>query len=317
MKPYYYSLDEYNKETFGRKLYKLSLPGGTTCPNRDGTCGTGGCIFCSAGGSGEFTPDASLSVTQQLEQAKERVAGKIRESADTAQFIAYFQSFTATYAPIETLTARFTEAVCWPQTAVLDVATRPDCLPENVLDLLSALRREKPVWVELGLQTANEDTARLIGRGYENGVYSDAVRRLHARGIPVSAHVILGLPGETRDDMLRTIDYLNCTKTDGVKLQLLHVLRGTALAQMDYTPMSMENYIDVLLDCIAHLRPDVVVHRLTGDGDKRLLLAPLWSADKKRVLNAIHRQMRERQIIQGKCAGKVDKNSALIYHELN
>ena len=300
MRPYYYSLDEYNKETFGRKLYKLSLPGGTTCPNRDGTCGTGGCIFCSAGGSGEFTPDASLSVTEQLEKAKRRVAGKLREDADAAQFIAYFQSFTATYAPIGTLQSRFTEAVRWKQTAVLDVATRPDCLPDNVLDLLCALRREKPVWVELGLQTANEQTAKSINRGYPTDAYTDAVKRLHACGIGVITHVILGLPGETREDMLRTIDCVNRAGTDGVKLQLLHVLRGTALAQTDYAPLSMEVYIDILLDCIAHLRPDIVVHRLTGDGDKRLLLAPLWSGDKKRVLNTINRNLREKQIIQGK-----------------
>ncbi len=300
MRPYYYSLDEYNKETFGRKLYKLSLPGGTTCPNRDGACGTGGCIFCSAGGSGEFTPDVSLSVTEQLERAKLRVAGKIKEDADAAQFIAYFQSFTATYAPIGTLQSRFTEAVRWKQTAVLDVATRPDCLPDDVLELLCALRREKPVWVELGLQTAGEQTAKAINRGYPTDAYTDAVKRLHACGIEVVTHVILGLPGETREDMLRTIDCVNRAGTDGVKLQLLHVLRGTALAGTAYTPLSMEAYTDLLCDCLLHLRPDIVVHRLTGDGDKRLLLAPLWSADKKRVLNTIHRTLREKQIIQGK-----------------
>ena len=299
MLPHYYSLDEYNKEMFGRKLYKLSLPGGTTCPNRDGTCGMGGCVFCSAGGSGEFTPDALLPVTQQLEQAKQRVADKIRADADAAQYIAYFQSFTATYMPTDTLRTRLTEAIQWRQTAVLDVATRPDCLPDDVLRLLANLRREKPVWVELGLQTANDDTARRIGRGYSTDVYVDAVNRLRENGIGVITHVIIGLPGETRDDLLRTIDCVNCAGTDGVKLQLLHVLRGTALAHMDYQPLSMEDYLDLLLDCIRHLRPDVVVHRLTGDGDKRLLLAPLWSADKKRVYNAIHRAMRERQIIQG------------------
>ena len=300
MRPYYYSLDEYNKETFGRKLYKLSLPGGSTCPNRDGTCGTGGCIFCSTGGAGEFTPDASLPVAQQLEEAKQRVCRKIREDADTAQFIAYFQSFTATYAPLDVLRRRFTQAIEWPQTAVLDVATRPDCLPPATLDVLAALRERKPVWVELGLQTANEESARLIRRGYANDVYAQAVRALHERGIPVITHVILGLPGETREDMLRTIDYINRVGTDGVKLQLLHVLRGTALEQMKYSPLTMDAYIDLLLDCIAHLREDVVVHRLTGDGDKRLLLAPLWSADKKTVLNTVHRRMREREIIQGK-----------------
>ncbi|MBQ7540898.1 MAG: TIGR01212 family radical SAM protein [Clostridia bacterium] len=301
---HYYSLDVYNRETFGRKLYKLSLPGGTTCPNRDGTKGFGGCIFCSAGGSGEFTPDAALSVTEQLERAKQRVRQKIREDAQTAQFIAYFQSFTATYAPIETQRARFFEAAAWPQTAVVDVATRPDCLPPQVLALLRELRQIKPVWVELGLQTANDDTAVRIGRGYETREYVEAVKALHEIGVPVITHVILGLPGETRKDVLRTIETVNEVASDGVKLQLLHVLRGTALAETAYTPMDMDAYIDLLLDCIAHLDMRIVVHRLTGDGDKRLLLSPLWSADKKRVLNAVHRAMRERAVVQGSACKK-------------
>lgn len=296
---HYYSLDQFNRETFGRKLYKLSLPGGTTCPNRDGSRGVGGCIFCSAGGSGEFTPDASLSVTEQLARAKRRVAGKIREDAGTAQFIAYFQSFTATYAMTQEQRARFFEAARWPQTAVLDIATRPDCLPPDVLDLLSQLRSIKPVWVELGLQTANDATAGRIRRGYDTREYVQAVRNLHEVGVSVVTHVILGLPGETHADVLHTIDTVNAVGSDGVKLQLLHVLRGTALAETDYTPLTMDAYIDLLCDCISHLDAQIVVHRLTGDGDKRLLLAPLWSADKKRVLNAVHRAMRERNIRQG------------------
>ena len=300
----YYSLDAYNRQTFGRKLYKLSLPGGTTCPNRDGTKGFGGCIFCGAGGSGEFTPDASLPVETQLRLAKARVANKIKEDPDAAQFIAYFQSFTATYAPLEAMRARFFAAARWPQTAVVDIATRPDCLPRETLDLLAEIRQEKPVWVELGLQTASDETAKRIRRGYETAVWRDAVRQLHARGIPVVTHVILGLPGETADDMLRTVALLNEAGTDGVKFQLLHVLRGTALEQMDYTPLMMDAYIDLLLSCIAHLRADVVVHRLTGDGDKRLLVSPLWSADKKRVLNTIRREMRERDIRQGMACEK-------------
>lgn len=296
---HYYSLDQFNRETFGRKLYKLSLPGGTTCPNRDGSRGVGGCIFCSAGGSGEFTPDASLCVTEQLARAKRRVAGKIREDAGTAQFIAYFQSFTATYAMTQEQRARFFEAARWPQTAVLDIATRPDCLPSDVLDLLSQLRSIKPVWVELGLQTANDATAGRIRRGYDTREYVQAVRNLHEVGVSVVTHVILGLPGETRADVLHTIDTVNAVGSDGVKLQLLHVLRGTALAETDYTPLTMDAYIDLLCDCISHLDAQIVVHRLTGDGDKRLLLAPLWSADKKRVLNAVRRAMRERNIRQG------------------
>lgn len=295
----FFSLDDYNKQTFGRKLYKLSLPGGTTCPNRDGTKGVGGCIFCSAGGSGEFTPDASLPVESQLELAKARVANKIKEDPDTAQFIAYFQSFTATYAPPDTMRARFFAAARWPQTAVVDIATRPDCLPPQTLGLLEALRREKPVWVELGLQSASDDTAKRINRGYDTAVWYDTVRALHERGICVVTHVILGLPGETRDDVLRTVEAVNESGSDGVKFQLLHVLRGTALENVAYTPLAMDAYIDLLLDCVAHLDRRVVVHRLTGDGDKRLLKAPLWSADKKRVLNAIRREMRLRDIRQG------------------
>ena len=296
---HYYSLDQFNRETFGRKLYKLSLPGGTTCPNRDGSKGVGGCIFCSAGGSGEFTPDASLCVTEQLARAKQRVAGKIREDADTAQFIAYFQSFTATHAMTQGQRARFFEAARWPQTAVLDIATRPDCLPPDVLDMLSQLRSIKPVWVELGLQTANDETARRIRRGYDTREYVQAVHALHEIGVSVVTHVILGLPGETRADVLHTIDTVNAVGSDGVKLQLLHVLRGTALAETDYTPLTMDAYIDLLCDCISRLDARIVVHRLTGDGDKRLLLSPLWSADKKRVLNAVHRAFRERNIRQG------------------
>ena len=296
---HYYSLDQFNRETFGRKLYKLSLPGGTTCPNRDGTKGYGGCIFCSAGGSGEFTPDASLSVTEQLGRAKRRVAGKIREDADTAQYIVYFQSFTATYALIDAQRARFFEAARWPQTAVVDIATRPDCLPRDVLEMLADLRAIKPVWVELGLQTANDETAKRIRRGYETREYVEAVRALHEIGVPVVTHVILGLPGETREDVLRTIDTLNAVGSDGVKLQLLHVLRGTALAETDYTPLTMDAYLDLLCACIGRLDPRMVVHRLTGDGDKRLLLSPMWSADKKRVLNAVSRILRERAVMQG------------------
>lgn len=300
MRPYYYALNAYNQAHFGRKLYKLALPGGTTCPNRDGTKGTGGCIFCASDGSGAFTPDCALSVTEQLERAVARVSKKIHLDPTIPQFIAYFQSFTSTYAPIERLTTQFTQAVNWHGTAVLDVATRPDCLSDEVVSLLHALRQKKPVWVELGLQTANERTARFINRCYENDDYVRAVDALHAVDIPVVTHVILGLPGETTQDMLRTVDYINQVGTDGVKFQLLHVLRGTALSQMPYTPLTLDAYTDILLACIERLRPEIVVHRLTGDGDKRLLIAPQWSADKKRVLNHLHNAMRQREIRQGK-----------------
>lgn len=300
MKPYYYALNEYNQDAFGKKLYKLSLPGGITCPNRDGSKGTGGCIFCAEDGSGAFTADCALPVTEQLEQAVARVSQKIRLDPQEPQFIAYFQSFTSTYAPIEDLTERFTQAVNWHGTAVLDVATRPDCLSDAVVSLLSALRQKKPVWVELGLQTANEATARTVNRCYENAVYERAVEALHDVGIPVVTHVILGLPGETAEDMLQTVDYINRVGTDGVKFQLLHVLQGTALSQMAYTPLTLDEYTDLLLACIERLNPETVVHRITGDGDKKRLIAPQWSADKKRVLNHIHNAMRQREIRQGK-----------------
>ena len=312
MRPYYYSLDEYNREVFGKKLYKLTIPGGYTCPNSDGTIGMGGCIFCSAGGSGEFAPDDALSVPEQLELAKERIRNKFTASETGEDYIVYFQSFTATYGDIDRMRRRFHAAADWPQTAVVDVATRPDCLSEEVLSLLSEIRRKKPVWVELGLQTASEETARFIRRGYTNDVYIQAVRQLHDLNIPVIAHVILGLPGERKGDVIRTIRFLNETKTDGVKLQLLHVLRGAALADMEYTPLTMDAYIDLVLDCLLHLNNEIVVHRLTGDGDKKLLLSPVWSADKKRVLNALHRAMREREIIQGNLASAVDKPEGLF-----
>lgn len=302
MEERYYSLNRYLREAFGEKVYKLALDGGMTCPNRDGTLGTGGCIFCGAGGSGDFAEGRCGSIREQIQRAKARIQGK----TDAKKFIAYFQSYTNTYAPVEKLDRIFTEAISEPEIAVLSIGTRPDCLGEDVVALLTRLNREKPVWVELGLQTIHEHTARYIRRGYELPVYADAVRRLKGENIMVITHVILGLPGETKEDMLATIDYLaHGDRPDGIKLQLLHVLRDTDLAKEHeegkFRAMEMEEYFDVLFACLERLPTDMVIHRLTGDGAKKNLIAPLWTGDKKRVMNAMRKEMDIRDIRQGKC----------------
>ena len=301
-----YSLNRYLRETFGEKVYKLALDGGMTCPNRDGTIGTGGCIFCSAGGSGDFAEGRCGSVAEQLERAKARVRGK----TDAAKFVAYFQSYTNTYAPVEYLEKLFSEALAEESVVALSIGTRPDCLPDEVVALLERLNRRKPVWVELGLQTIHEETARYIRRGYELECYEDALRRLKAAGITVIVHVILGLPGETREMMLSTIDYLAGEhRPDGIKLQLLHVLEGTDLAKEyragKFRTMEMEEYFDLLCQCLLRLPEDMVIHRLTGDGPKKTLIAPKWTGDKKRVLNALRRELENRDIRQG--AGKMQQ----------
>ncbi len=285
------TVNEYCRRTFGEKMYKLSLNGGMTCPNRDGTCGDRGCIFCSAGGSGDFTPDASLPVSRQIEEAKARVAGKF----GGGRYIAYFQAYTNTYAPVEKLRKLFTEVIERQDIAVLSVATRPDCLGDGVADLLKELNGVKPVWVELGLQTVKPKTVEYIRRGYATEVYDEAVERLNACGIHTVTHVILGLPGETRGDMLETVRHAVGCGTRGIKLQLLHVLEGTDLAE-DYRAgkfrtLTPEEYVSILKDCVALLPEDTVVHRLTGDGPKKILIAPLWSGDKKRVINLINREL--------------------------
>lgn len=291
------TLSAYCIEQFGEKLYKLSLSAGTTCPNRDGTLDTRGCIFCSRGGSGDFAEDAALPVDEQIERAKARVAGKFRGG----RYIAYFQSYTGTYAPVEYLEPKFTQAVSRDDVAVLSVATRPDCLPEDILSMLSRLARIKPVWVELGLQTIHPRTAEYIRRGYALPVFDEAVRRLNALEIHTVAHLILGLPGETREDMMESVRHVAGCGAGGIKLQLLHVLEGTDLAE-DYragrfSVMDLEDYVRLVADCVALLPPDMVVHRLTGDGPKRILIAPEWSGDKKRVLNAVSLELRRRGLI--------------------
>lgn len=296
----YYSLDYYLKENYGEKLYKLSLNGGMTCPNRDGTLDTRGCIFCSRGGSGDFAADSTVSVTEQIEQAKALVASKQTGSS----YIAYFQAFTNTYAPVSRLRELFTEAIHHPDIRILSIATRPDCLSEEILDLLGELNQIKPVWIELGLQTIHPKTAAFIRRGYDLPVFEHAVQHLRARNISVIVHTILALPGETPEMMLDTIHYLNRFDIQGIKLQLLHILKGTDLADIYeahpfYVP-SMEEYFALLGMCICHLRPDIVIHRLTGDGPKPLLVAPCWSANKRYVLNQMQSYFKAHDIWQGK-----------------
>jgi len=289
----YRSLNDYLRQTFGGKVYKLALSSGCSCPNRDGTLGRGGCIFCSAGGSGEFAQSSLLPVTEQIERAKHLVSRKVPANA---RYIAYFQSYTNTYAPASHLRPLFTEAIRHPDVAALSIATRPDCLPEEILDLLSELNAVKPVWVELGLQTIHETTAAYLRRGYELPVFEEAVRALHKRGISVVVHLILGLPGETVSDMAESARFVSDLlmedhqSADGLKLHLLHVVRGTDL-EKEYDRglvpvLSMEAYFDALRACLCVISPELIIHRLTGDGAKKDLAAPLWSANKKAVLNA-------------------------------
>ncbi|WP_368483803.1 TIGR01212 family radical SAM protein [uncultured Ruminococcus sp.] len=289
---YYYSLNEYLKNTFGEKVYKISLDGGMTCPNRDGKIDTRGCIFCSRGGSGEFSADRNHSITEQIREAKERIGRK----TDCKKFIAYFQPFTNTYAPVEYLEKIFTEAVAPDEIVALSVATRPDCLPDKTVNLLSRLNKIKPVWVELGLQTVHKSTADYIRRGYDLSVYDDAVKRLHKEGISVITHIIIGLPNETEDMIVQSAEYAGkCS--DGIKLQLLHILKDTDLCDEyekgNVPVLSLERYADILVKCLRVIPKTTVIHRLTGDGDKKILAAPLWSADKKRVLNYINKVLRE------------------------
>lgn len=289
----YYSLNQYLRDRFGKKIYKLSLNGGMTCPNRDGTISTGGCIFCSAGGSGDFAASPALSITEQIEAAKKLVADK----RPVDSYIAYFQAFTNTYAPVPYLRKIFTEAVNHPDIVALSIGTRPDCLPEEVLNLLAELNETKPVWVELGLQTIKESTAIRINRGYSLPVFEQAVSNLKKRNLEVVVHVILGLPGETKQDMLATVSYVGSMKANGIKLQLLHVLKGTKLAEMYekqlFEVMTQEDYTDLVVECLKILPEDMVIHRMTGDGPKALLIAPLWSCNKRTVLNELNKKIRE------------------------
>lgn len=296
----YYSLDCMLRERFGEKVYKVTLNGGMSCPNRDGTLGYRGCIFCSEGGSGDFAADASLSVTEQIDVQ----IGLLTKKRPIKKFIAYFQAYTGTYAPMKRLEQLFTEALCHPQVAALSIGTRPDCLGDDVLSLLGELNRKKPVWIELGLQTIHEDTARYIRRGYPLSCFEKAVTDLRREGIEVIVHTILGLPGENREKVLATMEYLNRQDIQGIKLQLLHVLKGTDLAEDfargEFSVLTREEYLDLLIDCLEHLRPSMVIHRITGDGPASLLIAPLWASRKREVLNLLHHEMKERQSFQGR-----------------
>ncbi len=296
----YYSLDYYLKQTYGEKLYKIALNAGMTCPNRDGTLGTRGCIFCSKGGSGEFSPDAALSITRQIEEGKTLVRDKYSGSG----YIAYFQSYTNTYAPVPRLREVFTEAISHPDVRILSIATRPDCLGEDVLKLLKELRERKPVWVELGLQTIHPESAAFIRRGYDLPVFEEAVSRLRLAGIDVIVHTILCLPNETPEMMLDTMEYLNRMDIQGMKLQLLHILKDTDLARYyrehPFFLPEMEEYFRILGECICRIRPDIVLHRLTGDGPGALLLAPEWTKDKRKVLNRMQAYFKSQDIWQGR-----------------
>ena len=296
----YYSLHAMLQERFHEKVYKLSLNGGMTCPNLDGTLGSRGCIFCSQGGSGDFAGDKRDSITQQINKQ----AAKLIQKRNASAFIAYFQAYTNTYAPVEYLEKIYTEALNHPLVAAVSIGTRPDCLGPEVLDLLERLNRRKPVWVELGLQTIHEKTARYIRRGYPLSCFEESVRSLRERNLEVIVHTILGLPGESRQDILSTMDYLNHQDIQGIKLQLLHVLKNTDLAadylEGKFSVYTMEEYLDLLIDCLEHLSPDIVIHRLTGDGPKDLLIAPLWSSKKRTVLNTLHHECKIRHAYQGR-----------------
>ena len=318
----YHSVDSYIEGKYGYKMYKLALNGNMTCPNRDGKVGNRGCIFCSQGGSGDFAADPNLTITEQIEEARILVSAKMKKTyvigddsynlsdTDTCvvsmtekpQYIAYFQAYTNTYAPIEHLRRIFYEAINDPCIAILSIATRPDCLEKEVLDLLRELNQIKPVWVELGLQTMHESTANFIKRGYPLKTFDTAVANLKKIGVEIIVHLILGLPGEDENMILETIDYIATKPINGVKLQLLHVLKGTQLAKYLSTLklLTMEEYTDLVIKCIERLPQEIVIHRITGDGPKGILLAPLWSRDKKTVINTINHKMKELDTWQGK-----------------
>lgn len=289
----YLSFNKYLKDKFGQKVYKISLDGGFTCPNRDGKTGTRGCIFCSKGGSGDFAESREMSITEQIESGKKKVEKKIK----SGKYIAYFQAFTNTYAPVEILRQKYEEAINHPDIVALSIATRPDCLGDDVLRLLDEMNKIKPIFVELGLQTIHQKSAKYIRRGYDLSVYDKAVRDLKKIGVNVVVHVILGLPNESENDMLETVKYVCESGANGIKLQLLHVIDGTDLAK-DYEKglfktLEFDEYVNLIVKCVKIIPKDIVIHRLTGDGAKKDLIAPLWSADKKRVLNAINKALRE------------------------
>jgi len=294
------TVSQYLKEQYGTKVLKLSLTSGCTCPNRDGSLGKGGCSFCSEGGSGDFAT-AFAPVREQIEAAKQLVNRKFPADLPPSErrYIAYFQSFTNTYGPVERLASLYREVLSFPEIVTLSIGTRPDCLPDEMVCMLSRLNRVKPVWVELGLQTIHEKTAAAFGRGYTLDVFEDAYQRLMTQGLAVIVHVILGLPGEDRQAMLETVRYLAALRPvlPGIKLQLLHILKGTRLAEQysraPFPLMTMEEYTDLVVSCLQLLPKETVIHRMTGDPPRKLLVAPQWSTDKKRVLNMLQSKIRQ------------------------
>lgn len=302
----YYSLDYYLKKTYGYKVYKLSLNGGMTCPNRDGKLDTRGCLFCSEGGSGEFSSSCLKPIYEQIEDAKRLVSSKlVASNTGVPNYIAYFQAYTNTYAPVDYLRKIFMEAILHPDILILSIATRPDCINEDIIALLKELNHIKPVWIELGLQTTHQVTANFIRRGYSLDIFEKSVYQLRAQGINIITHMILGLPKETKHDMLSSMEYLGSLPIQGIKLQLLHILKGTDLGLLFeqgslQTFLTLEAYMDLVISCLEILPQDMVIHRVTGDGPKELLLAPLWSLNKKNVLNSLHKEMKSRDTWQGK-----------------
>lgn len=297
---YYYSYNQFLKKYFGKKVYKICLNGGFTCPNRDGTLSSQGCIFCSEGGSGDFSAPAHLSITRQIELGQQQTARKYEGN----DYIAYFQAFTNTYAPVKQLYELYSEAINHPDIVALAIATRPDCLPTEVLSLLNKLNKQKPVFVELGLQSIHETTGEFINRGYTTECFDTAVRQCADLGLRTTAHLILGLPGETPTMQLNSIHHVNQLPINGVKLSMLHILKGTPLAKFyaknPFPLFTLESYTDFIITCLEHLRPDIVVERLTGDGPKDLLIAPLWSRQKRLVLNTITHKLKQRHTCQGR-----------------
>ena len=294
---YINQLNNYLKNKYGEKIYKLSLNAGLTCPNRDGRLDTRGCIFCSKGGSGDFAANPTLSITEQIESAKTLVEKKIK----TGKYIAYFQAYSNTYGPYEKLRKIYYEAINHPDIVALSIATRPDCLDEQICQLLFKLNKIKPIYIELGLQTSNQTSAKFIRRGYDNSCFEQAVKMLN--GLNIVVHIIIGLPHEEKSDIINTIHYVNRFPIHGVKLQLLHILSDTDLYDYylsnPFHILTLEEYGDLLIDCIKNLREDIVIHRLTGDGPKKLLVAPTYSTNKKLVLNYINKRLKDEDVTQG------------------
>ncbi len=291
----YNSANNYFRNRFGKKVYKIAIDCGFTCPNRDGTKGVGGCVFCSEGGSGEFAIKGT-NIKDQLQQAKEKVNKKIKGEKG---YICYFQSFTNTYAPVEKLKEIYFSVLDDKEIVAISIATRPDCLDDSVIKLLDELNQKIPVFIELGLQTSNEQTAQAINRCYSNQCFIEAMKKLSKINIEVIAHVIIGLPGEDVSDYVNSVKFASFCGVKGIKLQLLHVLKNTKLAKMEYTPLSMEEYFFALKECLKNIPPEIVIHRLTGDGDKRILIAPLWSGNKHKVINKLNEYMNKNNVIQG------------------